>query len=1182
MCPVCGRIEEDEIKPNCGHNPDAFLRLKKIDNNERCLKCNHDKYQRFYLGSEAPTSILAMSLFEQLPIKKKHALNKDGDLIQFDGGKQFLCFSDSRSEAAFFTSYEDQVYLNFIGRRGLGKLIQKKKESAVEDKFSDYYADELVDDLTSLLLDHKSFAEDLIDSGRKRDLEKITRQRSWMTTLDQMIGSRRKNSLQSLGLLQFNYLGNTSKIVNYYKDKYFVNTEIQKVKDLLDLLAMSFLYFGAVTLPSEVDSVTAIDIYKHALFSDVPNAILKQKNKGGSVHYSSWIPQSVEGESNKWIINNRSKLVSRIIDDNSQENINKFLGEYFDKDLTNPLNEYAAVPSTDKVNGFIMPIRNYGVQLQGNINNRWYKCKKCGRISVYNVNDKCLINGCDGDLEKIDNPSELVKDDYYYNVYNNGSMKKLLIKEHTAQLNRKEGLEYQNRFASNAINALSCSTTFEMGVDVGELETVFLRNMPPTTANYAQRAGRAGRSSDSSAFVLTYAKLSSHDFNYYDNPAEMISGQIKPPVFKLDNIKIIYRHIFSVCLAYFFSVEQFSKYYDRSIRNFASDDVDAKGFEEFKKFIYSKPQELGKLLFESFGEENSKKFGIDDFSGSWVEELIGEEGRLTSAIQKYRIDVKEHEERIISAETDNIREYRQREKNFYEKQAMIDFFVNANILPKYGFPVDTMELNQMKSGSGKGEELSLSRDISQGISDYAPGCKVIANDAMYTSRYINKVLRKGTQSFVEGMVYECKCGTKTFFDIVPSNPTCIGCGANLSLCQSKHKAIEPRGGMTMDGTSEKVPMTKPKRIYHSEEHYIGQYSDKNSKETYSVNGNVITIISSKNDQIMVTSPLLEPFYVCGKCGYALGKYDSIKNPAPQNNVNKPLTKKLRIGNDAVINTLTKHKNIKGKECNNLVLERYILCHVFNTDVIQIMFNDTIFSSDRKLQYSLLYAMLDAIAIVLGIERNDIAGCLRHNNSVENTNITFVIFDNVPGGAGHVKRLSGNKGKVMMEVIRQIINKMNCKCIDSCYNCLRSYSNQRWHQILSHKLVSEFINKYSGTLVECDLKEQKILKLNFDTKGFSLSSYPWETICKITTQFFSNFAKSKLLLMKDISTDVILNRTLLNNNSQIRLLWKDKKVILLDQKDISTYELIKDKCDWHVFIGNDKFDYIEFEKIMKGE
>ena len=87
-----------------------------------------------------------------------------------------------------------------------------------------------------------------------------------------------------------------------------------------------------------------------------------------------------------------------------------------------------------------------------------------------------------------------------------------------------------------------------MGIDIGDLETVFMRNVPPSPANYVQRAGRAGRRKDSAAYILTYCGKGSHDYTYFLEPEKMISGIIKPPYFNVVNHKIIERHLMAACL----------------------------------------------------------------------------------------------------------------------------------------------------------------------------------------------------------------------------------------------------------------------------------------------------------------------------------------------------------------------------------------------------------------------------------------------------------------------------------------------------------------------------------------------------------------------------------------------------------------------------------------------------------
>lgn len=204
-------------------------------------------------------------------------------------------------------------------------------------------------------------------------------------------------------------------------------------------------------------------------------------------------------------------------------------------------------PNSDE---FVLDANDFIVRIGGAPKSSFYRCKKCGRVTPYNVKGQCASIKCNGQLEPFD-PLIAFANNHYVKLYQSNHTEPLYIKEHTAQLSKDQQTLYQEAFVHKKINALSCSTTFEMGVDVGSLETVYMRDVPPSPANYVQRAGRAGRAKHSSAFVLTYAKLSSHDFTYYQNPSAMISGKIKVPVFEIENEKILNRHIFAVALSSF-------------------------------------------------------------------------------------------------------------------------------------------------------------------------------------------------------------------------------------------------------------------------------------------------------------------------------------------------------------------------------------------------------------------------------------------------------------------------------------------------------------------------------------------------------------------------------------------------------------------------------------------------------
>ena len=174
------------------------------------------------------------------------------------------------------------------------------------------------------------------------------------------------------------------------------------------------------------------------------------------------------------------------------------------------------------------------------------RCKSCRRTTTRRPpGDFCPAWRCNGILEFV--PED--HDNYDLQLLDQ-AYSMLRPEEHTAMVPVEERERLENLFKgeSEAVNCFVCTPTLELGIDIGRLDAVLMRNVPPLPANYWQRAGRAGRR-HRMAVDITYCRPVSHDRAYFTEPAKLLAGRIDPPAFNLRNNVMVAKHVHATIIS---------------------------------------------------------------------------------------------------------------------------------------------------------------------------------------------------------------------------------------------------------------------------------------------------------------------------------------------------------------------------------------------------------------------------------------------------------------------------------------------------------------------------------------------------------------------------------------------------------------------------------------------------------
>lgn len=1057
LCSACGHIEpagKARETRCCDFPSEKYIRVLKVRMTEytvnTCLKCgNHTKniVKQFRTADDPATEVLTRSLYQCIPPNKQIAPKDDlfGESEDIDDellGRKLLVFSDSRQEAAFFASYLQPRYSNILWRNAIINELGNLQE------YDDIRIDSLVNAVVRYGKQKNLFEPDTDDIEKQKQIQTIL--------IKEFMNAERQIGLEGLGLISF---------VPERPDKWSklnigslgidpdLDLSIDDLWELYKILFNSLRDLNATTLP-ELVSIT------DQTFSPRNREVyfkLESENSERGNNILGWLPK---GNSN----NRRLDFIQKVY---------KAKGYSKDEATTKARSLLKELLAGKLYKGFWAkegyisetPLPKEGTVLKLNYK-KWqvlkpeklYICDKCGSMVSSNLRGICPTFRCEGKL--VDYKEGMSRFSYYKDLYTNMIPLPLIANEHTAQLTSEYASRLQNRFEKGEVNVLSCSTTFEMGVDVGQLEAVFMRNVPPETANYIQRAGRAGRRTESTAFSLTYAKRRSHDLTYYQFPEKIIGGMIKAPYIEMNNEKIVLRHMFSVVFAWFF--KKYQTYYGK-VDDFLklSGEGEKSAVELLKQILSEQPDELKNSLKFIVPKSKALEAFLDIDNWKWVDYLLkDDEGALVIAESSVKeiIDELEDLKKKLDAErkpSDNIL----RIQNTYLKKDVLSFLSSSNVLPKYGFPVDVVNLDILHNGENA-KVINISRDLKLAISEFAPGSEIVANKRVWKPYAVNMNKMKGWPVQQYAICKSCGRLYSYHVDLGTSSDDREQVCCNEPL--NYHYYLQPVFGFSTK--ADELPAKPgerrkgkplPSRVkfdtYVDEELEL---TETEQKEIMIGTHEVEMKYSSRGKMVIVNNGGGMGYSLCKRCGY-------ITQTKPTRNKN---------ANESRV----EHKTKLGKKCENTFLYNIHLGHDFITDVVEIKL--PLMSMDyihKSFWPSLLYAVMEGASIELGVARSEIGGCLYRADGVDSTNTSIILYDDVPGGAGHAKKISQYLRGVLENARLKVKGECGCGDDTSCYGCLRSFENQFYHEILQRGIAYQYLTELLGSNNYNDIFDSEI-------------------------------------------------------------------------------------------------------------
>jgi len=728
-------------------------------------------------------------------------------------------------------------------------------------------------------------------------------------------------------------------------------------------------------------------------------------------------------------------------------------------------------------NGLFLLDRN-NLFLNIDMSAAWYQCTLCQGLYPYAPLGHC--SSCSSkSLKKIDPGTDpyiqsrkgLWRNPIIECLDGRRSPKSVNVEEHTAQLSHRDAgtilatteqheLLFQDIIIDHTqespVDILSCTTTMEVGIDIGSLVAVGLRNVPPQRENYQQRAGRSGRRGSAVSTVVTYCQGGPHDSHYFNNVERIVSGEPRAPMIKIKNAKIARRHVHAFLIQSYFlnfpgSLSGILNSALGQTVTFFSEDTGQPCYSNFIKWIKNEMLDTSGSLAGKIASWLPP--GINANMEKWVKNVAKDFSDSLGIQGDEFIKNRSGSDSTEDDEGDNL----DNESN------LLEFLFFRGYLPTYAFPNDLSSFNVERFDNITKRIQVVERPqqaINKALSEYAPGRLVVIDKKTYrceavvsnTSTYewnraaplFNRTLKHYIFCSTKGCSYVRESAT----DELASSDRCPLCKSELKIGKIlRPEVFLPDKGMAVDelDTEQEMTFASPAQFpiplrMESDSNWfaIGTYAEK----TFAEDRNLVVINKGDPER-------LDGFQVCQCCGRT----------------------KLFDGN--LIKAHRRPYDISKKsgspppplQCEGESSQVY-LGNEFKTDLMILRLRAksplevrplpglAAFAAMQNAMRTLAEALNLSASRRLDLDPAEFSCGYRvfPTNASDEVIGEIYLFDTLSGGAGYSSQI----GEELLDVLKKdifgiLIKCDNPDCDRSCYDCLRHYGNQFYHTELDRNL-----------------------------------------------------------------------------------------------------------------------------------